>query len=88
MNFSSLIPPANPAKLTYPKRSEAAVAGTAINKDAPKRQYEQQQEQNQNQKRKRQGQDRRKVKMKPALELRVSGDRREQSKRVSIDITV
>lgn len=85
MNIGSLVPPVNPAKPSYPKRSEVAVAGSETNKDAPENLqgyvYEKQQ------RRKRRGQDRRKKDVKPALDMRVSGDRRETKKpRINISV--
>jgi hypothetical protein len=95
MNIGSLIPPANPAKLTYPKRSEVAVAGSEINKDAPERSQEelydkvsQHKERNRKERGKRRGQDRRKKDIKPALDMRASSDRRESNKRPRINISV
>ena len=95
MNIGSLTPPVNPAKLTYPKRSEVAVAGSEINKDAPDHSQEdlyeklsQQKERNRKQQGKRRGQDRRKKDIKPALDMRTSSDRRTSTKRPRINISV
>jgi hypothetical protein len=87
MNIGSFVPPANPAKSTYPKRSEVAVAGSEINKDAPEDLkdyvYEKQQK-----RRKQRGKDRRKKDIKPALDMRASSDRREVQRRPRISISV
>jgi hypothetical protein len=82
MNISSLIPPVNTAKLTHPRRSENVVAGSRIDKDAPRR------DMNEKEKRKHRGQERRKQKVKPMLDMRVSSDRREDLKRPSINVEV
>jgi len=95
MNIGSLIPPVNPAKLTYPKRSEVAVAGSEINKDAPEHSYAElyekpskQKERNRREQSKRRGQDRRKKNIRPALDMRTSSDRRTSTKRPRINISV
>ena len=85
MNIGSLVPPVNPAKPSYPKRSEVAVAGSETNKDAPENLpsyvYEKQS------RRKRRRQDRRKKNVKPALDMRVSSDRRQRTRpRISIEV--
>ena len=90
MNISSLIPPVNPATLTYPKRSEVAVAGSEINKDAPERSRDElyKKERNKKEQGKRHGQDRRTKDIKPALDMRTSSDRRTSSKKPRINISV
>lgn len=81
MNISSLIPPVNPTKLKYPKHGEVAVAGSKINKDAPKMLSKQEQ-------REKRGKDRRKRNVKPLLDSRTSGDRRKDPRRPSINLSV
>lgn len=81
MNISSLLPPVNTAKLKQPKRSEIAVAGSEISKDAPEKA-------NERQKRKRRGQERRRRHVKPLIEMRSGGDRRKDGERPSINLEV
>jgi hypothetical protein len=87
MNIGSFVPPANPVKSTYPKRSEVAVAVSETNKDASEEikdyVYEKQQK-----RRKRRGQDRRTKDIKPALDMRASSERREIQRRPRINVSV
>ena len=80
MNISSLLPPVNTATLKQPKRSEVAVAGSEVSKDAPKNTTDQE-------KRKYRGRERRKRKLKPLIDMRSGKDRRKGVQR-SISLKV
>jgi hypothetical protein len=81
MNIGSLFPPVNTTKLSQVKRSEVAVAGSEINKDASRTLMEQE-------KRKRRGQERRKQDSKPLLDSRSGRDRRYDEEKRSINLKV
>lgn len=80
MNISSLLPPVNTTTLKRAK-SGVAVAGSEINKDAPKTVVNKE-------RRQRRGQDRRQKNIKPLVDMRSGRDRRKDQQQASISLKV
>lgn len=80
INIGSLHPPVSTPKIKQKSSKEAAVAGSKITKDAPKMV--------QPKRERRQRKDRRQKTLKPLVDLRTGGDRREDPATPSIDIEV
>lgn len=81
INIGPLHPPVSTPKVKKASSRDAAVAGTEINKDAQRVAQQPRQK-------KRRGKDRRQRNIKPLIDLRVSGDRREDPDTPSVDIKI